>query len=36
MVDLANPVPFSFVLITIGAIFVAVAIGIWLVKLKKV
>jgi hypothetical protein len=36
MVDFSNPVEFSFVLTTVGAICIVIAIGIWLVKIKKV
>lgn len=33
---LSQAVAFSFVLKTVGIIVIAIAIGIWLVKLKKV
>lgn len=35
MADLSKPLEFSFVLGTVGAIFILIAIGIWLVKLRK-
>lgn len=36
MPDLASPVEFSFILITIGVIVATTIVGIILVKLKKV
>lgn len=35
MIDLGAQVPFSFILGTIGVIFVCIGISIWLVRLKK-
>lgn len=35
MVDVTQPVPMSFVLETIGAIFVVIALGIMMVKQAK-
>jgi hypothetical protein len=35
MPDLAKPVEFSFIIETIGVIFLIIAIGIYMVKMKK-